>query len=50
MGDRRERLQIFKTLERRTSVRNASKERRLPVRVIFLDDSELVFEVEVKKM
>ncbi|KAJ8276153.1 hypothetical protein COCON_G00079050 [Conger conger] len=46
MGDSRGRLQIFKTSERRTSARNVSKERMLQVRVIFLDDSEHVFEVE----
>ncbi|KAJ8405802.1 hypothetical protein AAFF_G00312390 [Aldrovandia affinis] len=48
MGDSRGRLQIFKSQQRRASVREVSKESRLQVRVIFLDDSEHIFQVEPK--
>ncbi|KAG5844092.1 hypothetical protein ANANG_G00157820 [Anguilla anguilla] len=46
MEDSRGRLHFLKTSQKRASARNVSKEGSLQVRVIFLDDSEHVFEVE----
>ncbi|XP_035287804.1 FERM domain-containing protein 7-like [Anguilla anguilla] len=50
MEDSRGSLHFLKTSQKRASARNVSKEGSLQVRVIFLDDSEHVFEVEPRIM
>ncbi len=45
MGDK---FELLKTPVNRTAVRKKNKNEKLRLRVIFLDDSERVFEVEVR--
>ncbi|KAI2668732.1 hypothetical protein H4Q32_005517 [Labeo rohita] len=45
MGDK---FELLKTPVNRTAARKKNKNEKLRLRVIFLDDSERVFEVEVR--